>query len=78
MAKRRKQTRLEELRQTAKERGLYVSTWSPGDGVTRYRFFDRPGNSYHGPDNGVCTELGLKNAYRFLHYGTCTRSRHRR
>ena len=24
----------------ARELGLYVGTWSPGDGMTRYRFFE--------------------------------------
>ena len=27
-----------ELIELARQDGLYVSTWSPGDGVTRYRF----------------------------------------
>lgn len=34
-------TRLQELKIHAKAAGLSVHTWSPGDGVTRYRFFDR-------------------------------------
>lgn len=74
----RGQTQLEKLREAAKTGGLYVATHSPGDGVTRYRFFDRPGNSYFGPDNGVCTELGLKKAWRYLQTGTCSVTRRRR
>lgn len=74
----RKQTRLEELQEHARSGGLYVATYSPGDGVTRYRFFDRPGNSYFGPDSGICTTLGLKKAWRYLQTGTCPTSRRRR
>jgi hypothetical protein len=76
MAKRK--TRYDELKEAAHERSLHVARWSPGDGVTRYRFFDRAGNSYDGPDNGVCTTLGLKQAYKFLHTGGCPRTRSRR
>lgn len=74
----RGQTRLEELQAAARTGGLYVATHSPGDGVTRYRFFDKPGNSYFGPANGVCTELGLKKAWRYLQTGTCSVTRRRR
>ena len=74
----KRETRLEELQRFARDANLYVATWSPGDGVTRYRFFDKPGNSYFGPDNGVCTELGLKKAWKFLQTGTCSVSRRRR
>lgn len=73
----RKKTRLAELREEAAERGMTVETWSPGDGVTRYRFFDiKPGSeadkeqTYYGPKDGVYTALGLKEAYAFLHYGS--------
>lgn len=62
----------------AEQQGLWVATYSPGDGVTRYRFFDKPGNDYFGPGSGVCTELGLKRAHRFLRTGTCTVTRRRR
>lgn len=68
---RRGKTRLEELQEAAHVRGYFVRTWSPGDGVTRYRFFDgkrdkEEGQSYFGPANGVYTALGLKEAYTFL------------
>jgi hypothetical protein len=70
MAKPKKKTRLEELEDYAKTVGLHVATWSPGDRITRYRFFTRGGNTYFGPDNGIATELGLKNAWNFLYsYG---------
>lgn len=58
-------TRLEELEELAKERGLYVRTWSPGDGQTRYRFFKEP-SGYFGPHDGIYTALGLKEARTFL------------
>lgn len=65
MANSRGKTKLEELEEYAKEKGLWVATWSPGDGVTRYRFFNKPGNSYFGPGDGIYTALGLKNAWQF-------------
>lgn len=64
-------TRLESLQESAREAGYYVGTWSPGDGVTRYRFFRladiKPDEqSYFGPANGVFTALGLKQARTWL------------
>ncbi len=44
---------------------LYLTTYSPGDGVTRYRFFSVPGNDYFGPSNGDFTALGLKEAVAY-------------
>lgn len=53
---------------------FYVRTWSPGDGVTRYRFFTlRPGqgtsadptSDYFGPENGDYTALGRKEALAY-------------
>ncbi len=58
-------TRIEELREKAREKGLYLATYSPGDGVTRYRFFRTP-SGYFGPENGIYTALGLKEAYTYL------------
>ena len=42
-------------------KGWQVCTWSPGDGVTRYRFFhNAPRNQpYFGPADGVRTVLGM-------------------
>lgn len=56
----------ESVQSAAQAVGLHVSTWSPGDGATRYRFFDRPGNTYFGPDNGIYTALGRKEAMQFI------------
>jgi len=58
-------TRLEKLREACQKVALWVATWSPGDGITRYRFFDKPGNTYFGPDDGIKTELGYKDACTF-------------
>lgn len=66
MAK-KKPTRLQELQDYARSAGLHVATWSPGDGTTRYRFFDTPGNTYFGPANGIYTALGLKDAWNYLY-----------
>lgn len=66
MAK-KKPTRLQELQDYARSAGLHVATWSPGDGTTRYRFFDKPGNTYFGPANGIYTALGLKDAWNYLY-----------
>lgn len=46
--------------------GLHVSTWSPGDGITRYRFFTGEGNNYFGPGDGIHTALGRKDALLWL------------
>lgn len=67
-----KKTRLQELQDYAKSVGLTVATYSPGDGTTRYRFFDKPGPSqtYFGPASGMHTALGIKNAWNFVYsYG---------
>jgi hypothetical protein len=68
----KKKTRVEELQDYARAVGLAVKTWSPGDGVTRYRFFDKPGpgQTYFGPASGIYTALGLKEAWNYLYgYG---------
>lgn len=44
--------------------GFYVDDYSPGDGVTRYRFFRKP-SRYHGPESGIYTALGRKEALVF-------------
>jgi hypothetical protein len=58
-------TRYEKLESEAHKRGLHVARWSPGDGVTRYRFFTKAGNSYFGPDDGIFTALGIGEAMRY-------------
>jgi hypothetical protein len=67
----KKKTRLEELEEYAKGVGLLVKTYGPGDGVTRYRFFEKKkvpaDQSYFGPANGIHTALGLKKAWDFAY-----------
>ena len=60
--------RKELLRKKAAEAGLYVATYSPGDGVTRYRFIKSRGGrpvSYFA-QNGIYTALGISEAETFL------------
>jgi hypothetical protein len=69
-------TRKDELQRLAHAAGYHVEAYSPGDGMTRYRFFDlaemdRKGvsvkeMSYFGPLNGVGTALGLAAAKKWL------------
>lgn len=54
-----------KVTEQAREVGLYVATWSPGDGMTRYRFFAKP-SDYFGPENGIYTALGAKEAGTFI------------
>ena len=65
-------TQKDELTEIAKRARMYVRTYSPGDGVTRYRFFRYSGddfndatNDYFGPENGIYTALGIKEALAF-------------
>ena len=55
------------LSDTLANAGVSVRTYSPGDGKTRYRFFlNAPeGQTYFGPDNGMYTALGRKEAETF-------------
>ena len=57
-------TRLEELQEEAKAVGLHIDTYSPGDGVTRYRFFTEPSDYFAG--RGTYTALGLGEARVFV------------
>lgn len=51
----------------ANQFGLHVETWSPGDGVTRYRFFSEPADYFGGSDNiKLYTALGIKEASTWL------------
>ena len=53
-----------ELEHQAMVAGLYVAAYSPGDGVTRYRFFLTP-RSYFQSD-GLFTALGTREAMTFV------------
>jgi hypothetical protein len=62
----RGKTRIDKLRADLPP-GYSIWTYSPGDGVTRYRFFKNapPNQSYFGPDDGIYTALGYKEAEAF-------------
>lgn len=53
-----------ELRKAAVKVGLHVETYSPGDGVKRYRFFDKPTDYDAG--RGFFTAYGKGEAVAFL------------
>jgi len=53
-----------ELIEKAKHFGLYIATWSPGDGKTRYRFFTENISYFQG--DGIYTALGVKEAVVFF------------
>ena len=64
----KKTSRLDSLKREAARLNLYVGTYSPGDGLTRYRFFRSRGGkpiSYFSQD-GVYTALGIKEAETWL------------
>jgi hypothetical protein len=55
-----------DVQAAAAQAGLNVRTYSPGDGVTRYRFFPKDDtSSYFGPSNGIHTALGAKAAIEY-------------
>ena len=58
-------TMLSELSRAAERYHLVIHTYSPGDGVTRYRFFKHFVDGYFS-DDGVHTSLGSKAAWEFL------------
>lgn len=63
-------TRREELKSWADHCNLLVCTYSPGDGVTRYRFFRRAdvpeSQTYFGPKSGLDTVLGFQAAVNWM------------
>ena len=60
-------TRQQQLTESAAMVGFRYATYSPGDGVTRYRFFTLDDDSsYFGPSNGVGTALGIREAESFV------------
>lgn len=48
----------------AREVGLHAATWSPGDGCTRYRFYDKPTDYNAGRE--LVTVAGRKDALLWL------------
>lgn len=53
-----------EIEEKARVAGLYVDSYSPGDRVTRYRFFLKPMDFFAG--DGIYTALGAKEAKTFI------------
>jgi hypothetical protein len=58
-----------EVRKLAKGADVYVDTWSPGDGITRYRFAGVPGSYFEWSSvtDTLTTCLGARDALEFLH-----------
>jgi hypothetical protein len=55
-----------DLEQAVSQSGLHMATYSPGDGVTRYRFFNRSSARVgYFESDGLFTALGRKEAYAF-------------
>lgn len=54
----------DNVKDLAKAAGLYVTTWRPGDGMTRYKFFTHPASYDEG--DGVGRAVGRKEAVAFL------------
>ena len=55
------------LKENARLAGLKVGTYSPGDGITRYRFYTADTlNADYFADSGLVTVLGRKNAQLFI------------
>lgn len=57
-------TRKGAVEELAESVGIHVSTWSPGDGATRYRF--HRGDFDYNAGNELATVLGRKNALMWL------------
>lgn len=53
-----------QMERAAREVGLYVATWAPGDGQTRYRFFTK--SSSYDEGDGIYTALGRGDAMNFI------------
>lgn len=60
---------IKDVRRIVEACGLAFDTWSPGDGMTRYRFFlkDDPGGvDYFGGSHPLWTALGVKESMIWL------------
>lgn len=69
-------TKIDDLNELAAKGDMFVRTYSPSDGITRYRFFhmqdiidsldiDDEHQSYFGPKSGIYTALGIQEAIAF-------------
>ena len=57
-------TTMTQATEEAQKFGLYMDSYSPGDGVTRYRFFAEPSDYFGG--RGIYTALGAKERDTFI------------
>jgi len=57
-------SRFTELQNSVQATGLSIDTYSPGDGVTRYRFFNEYNGNYFA-SSGIFTALGIRDAEIF-------------
>ncbi len=62
-------TKYQQLKEACGKVGVRVARWSPGDGITRYRFFTAINKLYlldrdisYFEADGDCTALGYKEA----------------
>jgi len=55
-------TRTEILESRAEAAGVKLSTWSPGDGMTRYRIHRTEDEYFRAGGSGCMTYLGIKEA----------------
>lgn len=56
-----------DVLELTEQAGVYVDTWSPGDGVTRYRFASVPGCYFSWSHvDTLATCLGARDAVTFL------------
>ena len=60
-----KLSRKEALRGNARRVGLYVAVYSPGDGVSRFRFFKGVKPRSFFTADGIYTALGISEAETF-------------
>ena len=61
--------RREHLSLKTRQAGLDLATWAPGDGATRYRFYDPAQEStggYFSVDRPLYTALGMKEAFTWI------------
>lgn len=64
-------TTRKQLFALADSQGIHIATWSPGDGMTRYRFIDKRSEphwcwSYDATSHPLYTALGLREASIWL------------
>lgn len=55
-------SRLQNLKTRMNKMNVQVSTWSPGDGITRFRFHADMDENYFGANQVMQTALGIKEA----------------